>query len=163
MLAEVGVPPPIFSELKIGDFPRLCVASLSLHEDKWQVMLWDANKNLISWKYRSEKLQLIASQEFPYLYKIVENRKIHFTPDKRVNSWFLPTLCLPHKSTVIWFMNLDRYLSSTGAICCFTFYSVFAKRVLTYWENRGNPGYSHMNVFIVPMANYTFPKIHSFP
>ncbi len=34
--------------------------------------------------------------------------------------------------------------------------SVFAKRVLTYWENRENSGYSHMNVLIVPMENYTF-------
>ncbi len=34
--------------------------------------------------------------------------------------------------------------------------SVFAKRVLTYWEYRGNPGYSHMNVLIVPLENYTF-------
>ena len=34
--------------------------------------------------------------------------------------------------------------------------SVFAKRVLMYSENRGNPGNSHMNVFIVPMENYTF-------
>ena len=34
--------------------------------------------------------------------------------------------------------------------------SVFAKKVLTYRENRGNPGYSHMNVFIVSMENYTF-------
>ncbi len=25
-----------------------------------------------------------------------------------------------------------------------------------YWENRENPGNSQMNVFIVPMENYTF-------
>ncbi len=34
--------------------------------------------------------------------------------------------------------------------------SVFAKRVLTYWGNRGSPGYSYTNVLIVPIENYTF-------
>ncbi len=34
--------------------------------------------------------------------------------------------------------------------------SVFGKRVLTYWENRGNLDDSQMNVLIVPMGNYIF-------
>ncbi len=34
--------------------------------------------------------------------------------------------------------------------------SVLGKRVLTYWENWGNLGYSQMNVFIVAMENYIF-------
>ncbi len=34
--------------------------------------------------------------------------------------------------------------------------SIFAKRVLKYWENRGNPGYSHMNAFMIHMEDYTF-------
>ncbi len=34
--------------------------------------------------------------------------------------------------------------------------SVLGKRVLTYWENRGNLYYHWMNVFIVAMKNYIF-------
>ena len=34
--------------------------------------------------------------------------------------------------------------------------SVFAKRVLTYWENWRNSDYNHLNAFIVPMENYTY-------
>ncbi len=30
------------------------------------------------------------------------------------------------------------------------------KRVLTYWENRGNPNYHQRNVFAVAMENYIF-------
>ena len=37
-----------------------------------------------------------------------------------------------------------------------TFDSVFAKRVLTYWENRGTPIYTQMNEIIVGIENYTF-------
>ncbi len=37
-----------------------------------------------------------------------------------------------------------------------TFDSVFGKRVLTYWENRGNLNLHQMNVFIVAMENYIF-------
>ena len=36
---------------------------------------------------------------------------------------------------------------------------VFAKRVLTYWENRGNRGNSHMNVFIIHGNLYIFGKV----
>ncbi len=32
--------------------------------------------------------------------------------------------------------------------------SVFGKRVLTYWENRGTPDYSHLNEFIVGIEKY---------
>ena len=32
--------------------------------------------------------------------------------------------------------------------------SVFGKRVLTYWENRGNLDYHQMNVFMVDNENY---------
>ncbi len=35
---------------------------------------------------------------------------------------------------------------------------VFGKRVLTYWENKGNPGYNHMNVFKATMENYIFSE-----
>ena len=38
----------------------------------------------------------------------------------------------------------------------FSFDSIFGKRVLTYWENRGNPYYHQMNVFRVSMENYMF-------
>ena len=34
--------------------------------------------------------------------------------------------------------------------------SVFGKRVLTYWENRGTSDYSHMNGFMVGIENYIF-------
>ena len=34
--------------------------------------------------------------------------------------------------------------------------SVFGKRVLMYWENRGNLNYHQMNVFMAAMENYTF-------
>ncbi len=53
-----------------------------------------------------------------------------------------------------------------------TYDSVFGKRVLTYWEHRGNLNYHQMNVFTVAMENYiyfwkeenlTFPKMYSFP
>ena len=47
----------------------------------------------------------------------------------------------PNQSSSVWTVSYD---------------SVFGKRVLMYRENRGNPGYSHMNVFIVSMENYTF-------
>ncbi len=34
--------------------------------------------------------------------------------------------------------------------------SVFGKRVLTYWENRGTPDYREMNGFRVGIENYIF-------
>ncbi len=34
--------------------------------------------------------------------------------------------------------------------------SVFRKRILTYWENRGTPHYSQMNGFMVGIENYIF-------
>ncbi len=34
--------------------------------------------------------------------------------------------------------------------------SVFGKRVLTYWENRGTPEYSQVNGFTVGIENYIF-------
>ena len=34
--------------------------------------------------------------------------------------------------------------------------SVFEKRVLTYWENRGTPDYSQVNRFMVGIENYIF-------
>ena len=37
-----------------------------------------------------------------------------------------------------------------------SFDSVLGKRVLTYWENRGNGDYNKMNGFMVGMENYTF-------
>ena len=36
--------------------------------------------------------------------------------------------------------------------------SVLGKRVLTYWENRGNIDYHHKKFFIVAMDNYIFLK-----
>ncbi len=49
--------------------------------------------------------------------------------------------------------------------------SVFGKRVLMYWENRGTPDYSQMNGFIEVIENYIFLergnlivlKMYSFP
>ncbi len=37
-----------------------------------------------------------------------------------------------------------------------TYDSVFGKRVLTYWENRGTPDYCQMNEFMVCIENYIF-------
>ncbi len=37
-----------------------------------------------------------------------------------------------------------------------TYDSVFGKRVLMYWENRGNLKYHQMNVFMAAMRNYIF-------
>ncbi len=34
--------------------------------------------------------------------------------------------------------------------------SVLGKRVLTYWENRGNPDYSQINGFMVGTENFIF-------
>ncbi len=34
--------------------------------------------------------------------------------------------------------------------------SVFGKRVLTYWENRGTPDYNQMIGFMVGIENYIF-------
>ena len=34
--------------------------------------------------------------------------------------------------------------------------SVFGKRVLTYWENRGTPDYSQMNGFMAGIEDYIF-------
>ena len=34
--------------------------------------------------------------------------------------------------------------------------SELGKRVLTYWENRGDLDYNQMNVFIVAVKNYIF-------
>ena len=34
--------------------------------------------------------------------------------------------------------------------------SVFGKRVLTYWENRGTPDHSQINGFMVGIENYIF-------
>ncbi len=34
--------------------------------------------------------------------------------------------------------------------------SIFGKRVLTYWENRGTPDYNQMNALMVGIANYIF-------
>ena len=56
-------------------------------------------------------------------------------------------------------------------ICLMTFDSLFGKRVLTYWENKGNPNYSQMNGFMVGIENdiflerdsLIFPKMFSFP
>ncbi len=51
----------------------------------------------------------------------------------------------------------------TQKVELFPYDSVLGKRVLTYQENRGNPAYSHMNVFIVPTENYTFLKGSDLP
>ena len=37
-----------------------------------------------------------------------------------------------------------------------TYDSVFGKRVLTYWENRGTPDYCQMNGFIEGIENYIY-------
>ena len=39
------------------------------------------------------------------------------------------------------------------------FDSVFGKRVLTYWENRGTTDYSQLNGFIVGVENYCLRHI----
>ncbi len=41
--------------------------------------------------------------------------------------------------------------------------SVFGKRVLTDWENKGNLDYHQMNVFTVAMENYIFLKRRGSP
>ncbi len=41
--------------------------------------------------------------------------------------------------------------------------SVFAKRVLTYWENRRNLGCSNMNVFIVPIDIHLAVVMQDYP
>ena len=47
--------------------------------------------------------------------------------------------------------------------CIFIYHSVFAKKVLAYWENRGTPGYSYMDVLTVPMESYTFLESRDLP
>ncbi len=48
----------------------------------------------------------------------------------------------------------------TQRVYYLSFDSIFGKRVLTYWENRGNPDYSQMNGF---MVGSSFQKMYSFP
>ena len=55
----------------------------------------------------------------------------------------IPSLCLRLKSKSLEYLPVS-------------YDSVFGKRVLTYWENRGTPDYSQMNEFMVCIENYIF-------
>ena len=51
--------------------------------------------------------------------------------------------------------NFGRITQATKNIHM-TFDSVFGKRVLTYWENRGTPGCDQMDGFMIAIENYIF-------
>ncbi len=55
-----------------------------------------------------------------------------------------------------WLTMYNDSVQRPGYLFHNTYDSVLGKRVLTYWENRGNLDYTQMNVIIVAMKNYIF-------
>ncbi len=78
---------------------------------------------------QSIKQCLSTSKKYAFLLKVI-------------SLWIKVDFAISWRKVKIW-------LTSTND-------SVFGKRVLTYWENRGTPDCSQMNGFMIGIENYIF-------